>query len=594
MAHIFGVKKKFLERYSRVFAGDQMPASRHRFLIVVGLAAAVASAVVSPAAYRGTPLGHDFYFHATSWLEIASQWKHGNLAPGWAALANHGWGEPRFIFYPPLSYWLGGTLVSLLPARIALVIFLWLSVFGAGLAMYFLAKRCLSEQAAWVNPYLVLTMYRRSAYAELMALMFFPVLLLSLCDLFSAKRENVWSKVAVCGFVMALIWLTNVPAAILSTYALLFLCTCMAVIQRSYRLLVYGISSLLLGLVLAAFHLGPAFFEKRFVQTGYLVDLLRFTPACNFLFMQCGNPAHYWFTLLVSFVGLGMLGATTLAVFLSRGEITKPPAESARVSLSLLLLFAMCGLAAVRISLPLWNYLPELRYVQFPWRVLGLLAVPFSFFLARLCARSSRWWLWTLPVLVTLAAADLSLVNRSWASFDPWTSALASFQSGEGYDGQLEYLPVGVDGSKLPVGAPAASFLPADGTESPAQVVAVNPSTITIDQWTAGEKVFRVASVNPARIALSLLNYFAWRVTMDGQTIRAETSPETGAMIVPVSPGTHLLVVRFDRTADRNMGLFVSCVGFVLFLGLLRPAKRQSAAGEPLAVCLNSIRHPRI
>ena len=140
---------------------------------------AAALTVVAPFAVRGVACGHDLTFHMNSWLEVAQQWRAGVLYPRWAANANYGSGEPRFLFYPPLSWILGGALGSFIPWLFVPVAFDGCAVFLAGLAMHCMAREWFEEPDATliavayaVNPYMLLTIYVRSAFAELLAASF--------------------------------------------------------------------------------------------------------------------------------------------------------------------------------------------------------------------------------------------------------------------------------------------------------------------------------------------------------------------------------------------------------------------------------------
>ena len=48
-------------------------------------------------------------------VRCLNSWRHGILYPHWAPSANYGAGEPRFVFYPPLTWMLGAALGAVLP-----------------------------------------------------------------------------------------------------------------------------------------------------------------------------------------------------------------------------------------------------------------------------------------------------------------------------------------------------------------------------------------------------------------------------------------------------------------------------------------------
>src|SRR5580698_482138 len=187
--------------------------------------AAAAFAVEVPFFFLGIPSGHDVEFHLYSWLEVLSQWKHGVFYPRWAALAHFGYGEPRFIFYPPASWTLGALLSAIFPWTLAASVYLWLVLTANGASMFLLARRWFNRRDAIfvaalyaVNPYHLVIVYWRSAFAELLAGCLLPLLLL--CLLKAAEDNNGWRMTIPLGVVMAGAWLTNAPAAVMIHYSL--------------------------------------------------------------------------------------------------------------------------------------------------------------------------------------------------------------------------------------------------------------------------------------------------------------------------------------------------------------------------------------
>src|ERR1700730_16231315 len=125
-----------------------------------------ATAVVTPMFFLGNASGHDFKFHLASWMDAAGQWREGIVYPRWAEWANWGFGEPRFVFYPPASWMLGAALCSLLPWQALPFDFSFLTRVGAGLSMFVFATESMSDRqpalAAMLfaaNPYHLLLIY---------------------------------------------------------------------------------------------------------------------------------------------------------------------------------------------------------------------------------------------------------------------------------------------------------------------------------------------------------------------------------------------------------------------------------------------------
>src|SRR6202789_501732 len=183
------------------------------------LIAGTALLAVGTLIVRGNTCGHDFDFHLLSWMEVARAWHAGLLYPHWVQHAIYGAGEPRLIFYPPASWLLGALLGVVTSWHAAPVLFMLLAVLIAGGSMYLLAREWAPAEAATfaaclyvANPYAMFVAYERSAFGELLAAAWLPLMVL-----FALRRSG---SVAPLGLSVAALWLTNSPAAVVGSYLL--------------------------------------------------------------------------------------------------------------------------------------------------------------------------------------------------------------------------------------------------------------------------------------------------------------------------------------------------------------------------------------
>src|SRR5580698_9724136 len=110
--------------------------------IVILLAAAIATA---PILLHGSFCGDDFEFHVVSWFDVQQSWRHGILYPHWMASANYGAGEPRFMFYPPVTWMLGAARGFVMPGQFVPVALVFLLLAATGFATRALALEALPD-----------------------------------------------------------------------------------------------------------------------------------------------------------------------------------------------------------------------------------------------------------------------------------------------------------------------------------------------------------------------------------------------------------------------------------------------------------------
>jgi hypothetical protein len=529
--------------------GGALNGSRLAWMPLISIAAG-AFAVEIPFFFRGTPSGHDVEFHMYSWLEVLSQWKQGIVYPRWAALAHFAYGEPRFLFYPPASWILGATLSAIFPWTLVASIYIWIALVAAGVSMFLVARHWLDRRDATfaavlyvVNPYHLVIVYWRSAFAELLASSLLPLLLLLLL-----RAEEKGRRVTV---VLALLlgsaWLVNAPAAVMIHYSLGLLMVVIAWQRRSPRVLAVGTAAVLLGAALAAFYLLPAVYEQRWVNIAEVVSAGS-RPQDNFLFIHTADRDHDAFNRVISWIAVAEILLTFAAAWAARSWGSR----NRRLWYVLVAWSGACAVLMLPLSSPLWNIFPKLRFMQFPWRWMLCLGIPF----ALLTVLGVRRWALRLAIYL----ATLCVLAFVWQHFQPpwWDNATELRQmrdnvaTGLGYEGSDEYTPLDADPSSVDKNARRVTV------DGPAH------AAIRVSDWTAEQKLFTAEMSAPDNLVLHLFAYPAWRVEVNGQLVQPKTREGTGQMLVPVEAGANRVHISLVRTWDRSLGVWISLLALIL------------------------------
>lgn len=569
------------------------------WLQAAGVSLATALLVATPFFRMGNVVGHDFAFHLCSWMEVARQWKDHIYYPRWTQWANGGFGEPRFIFYPPLSWMLGAALGMVASWKAVQPLFAVFVQTLAGLGAYALARRFLSKEGALMgaafyaaNPYALLDIYIRSAFGEQLSCALMPLVVLAaleLSGLIESRGRSTPQTVAFFAATFAMIWLSDVPAAVMATYSSALVFAWAAVEKKGWQPLWRGAAGLGLGFGLSGFYLVPVAYEQHWINTAILLPK-GFIPIKNFLYAQHyreldleGITPFDWTVSNVAILMFVLIGVAGIAAGrrVSREEQDSDVGTLWRI---LLLLSGAGTFLMMRLSWPLWRYLPKLLYVQFPWRWLGMLAVAYALYAAAAIEQRRHQWIWVAMMFVIAGGAAVYTVQSGrsegrWA--DDIVGAMEDYIKGDmGYIGAPEYYPGGEPYhsnfySHVPDERPRVQILPAAGLESdPPQ------AKTEIEKWTAEEKDVQVTSQEPVQVELRLLNYPAWRVEVNGKIETPERLTSFNQIIVRVPAGKSEIRVSFTHTLDRLLGSGLSIVSILgLTTILLLPRLREQQAG---------------
>jgi hypothetical protein len=533
--------------------------------------------IVSPFFWLGNATGHDFQYHSASWLDTAGQWKEGILYPRWTEWANFGFGEPRFIFYPPFSWMLGAALGSVMPWNHVPMVFIMLVQTLAGLCAFALARRVLPQRGALfcvacyaANPYALLIVYMRSDFAELLANALFPLLFLltfELCGLVQSSAEiqqrSARRSITYFAFVFAAIWLSNAPAGVIASYSAALVFGFAALTRTSWQPLRRGAAGLALGFGLAGFYLVPAAYEQRWVNISQALST-GLLPTENFLFTVINDPEHTLFNWIASSIAVLLMILTGFAaVVVRRRKQDSLDGLESRVWQALLLLAGLATLLMLRFSSPLWAVLPKLRFVQFPWRWMSLLCFVFAVFLGSAMGRRRWGWIWAVATFALISATGVVLVRRGWWDTEDIPALREAIAQGSGFDGTDEYDPTGDDHTNIPTKSPEAVVVDTDSIPGPNSKPAIR-----VDRWSTEEKQVSVNSREPFFLGLRLLNYPAWRAEVNGAPVTPRGGDDFNQMIVPIPAGESKVRVRFVRTWDRTLGGVLSLSGALVLVWL--------------------------
>lgn len=485
---------------------------------------------------------HDGEYHLIRFYEFAKMLSTGVPFPRWAQGLNSTYGVPLFIFFYPLPNYIGSLFhfagLSLADSfRLTMATGYLIAV----VASYFWLRRLFGTYPAVVaslvgafTPYWFVDIFVRGSVGEVLALGFVFV---SLASIVSGKKTIL--AFAIAAMILSHNILAMIFLPILLTYA-----------WMTDRSLIRGV---VMGILLSAYFWIPALVERGNVVGLNTVNFRDHFP----LLAQLLIPS--WGTGL-SGSGYALdemsyqIGIVPILIFLaSLGRKRRMFVWITGVSFFLML-------AA---SMPVWEVLPLLRFVQYPWRFLSVVVVATPFLAASLISHGSKFAGAALVVLAVLFAF-------------PYTKpVLYAPRPDDYYLSRREF----TDGSSSLGNGFSTRWMPwrPERPKSRMEIILGNGSVIMKHE---GPTIFEseVVAVSDVLVRMNVAYYPGWQAVVDGRRMRVSPD-DRGSISICLSRGTHSVRVFFSETPIRrtaNLVSFVSLFWFIYSSILKKPYARSN------------------
>ncbi len=582
---------------------------------------AFALLTAQPLFVRQLTCSDDNSFALTRAVTLEQLIRDGHIFSRWSPHMAHGYGFPFYNYYGALSTFALVAVHSLgFVYPTALHILFGLCILGAGLGAYAFAREWWGDAggvaAAVVYltaPYLAFDILFRAALAESLALVWLPVILFTLHRALNSQTHasrlsfacfsravpgiwglgfGIWDLLA--GISFAALMYTHNTSSLAAVPLITGYVALMAFLQRDWRKLFQGGVIVAAGLALSARFWLPALAEINLVQTDRLLVPPIFTYYTNYLSLrELFAPPAAIDPLLINpspAKALGLIAAVLAIVGLAAvvyrrfalriADSTTPPNDNA---FGVRVLFAGCAwglgfgawafltlafyaLLTLPLSRPIWDHVPLVPFIQFPWRLLGPAAL-----CAAVLAGGGVHWLkrhqWIAAAVIALVATlghlswwyprycepfkEISLGSTLKYEYDTYT--LGTTAKGEYLPRTVKLLPDDDSIAEAIMRGEQPHYL--TGLPADSQLTVANPDPLDYRAT--------VSLSAPTRVTFNQFYFPGWQAKLDNQPTDIQLTPDTGLITVLVPAGAHTLHFHFGNTPVRTAGDAISLIALI-------------------------------
>ncbi len=571
-------------------------------LIIIGLI------LVAPLLQSAPLQTDDGGLHIFRTIALDRAIQAGLLYPRWFPDLAFGYGFPFFNYREPLGYYAlellyrGGLSIPL-----ALNLTLAASVILSGLATMWWVSDIFDQTAGFFagiiymsSPYILIGPIDRANLPEVIALALLPLILFCFRRLITIGGRKYF--IAAVASYCALLLTHNISSLIFTPLLIVY---CLLRIPSpslhiSHHAVRRALLAIVISLALTSFFWLPALAEGSSVQLNLTHTSRGNDYHNNFLSLgelfdvQVSDPN------LLNPPALFMLGwpQIVLAV-LGLMALRRNPAREQRAHLVAAIAAALAFIfMTLPISLPIWDHLPLIRFVQFTWRFVGRAMLPMSllggaavaYVLARVPRRLTLWLSLILAIIILIFATPFLYPRIGAIKSNLTISDVFAFEHDTGMigvDPVGAYLPVTVQ--QRPEGSPLEAEYQNGGSIQRFDRSTL-PQGASLSNQTYGPNRASIDLTSPIGFSATYLTFDfpGWQVSIDQQPISIVPSDPNGLITFNVPAGQHHIEVSFGSTPIRSLADIISVMALLAFVIALIKMKFQPAviSSQPSAFSL--------
>ena len=520
---------------------------------------------------------HDFT-HVARLAEMDRALRDGHFPVRWSKNFGYGYGMPLFNFYGPLPFYTAEIAYVLGFSAIASIKFMMIAIAAIGVVgTYVLSTKWFGRSGGLLAaslflfiPYRALDLFVRGALNELFSISMIPWILYGLVQLHESKKIS-WKWIGLTSVAFFGLFTSHILMVMVFVPFLVLLAFLWGAAARSkLSFFLSFLLSFLLGIGLSAFYIVPAFFEKGFTQVDKLVG---------------GYSAYYYHFLYVRqfFIGAWGYGGSILGledgVSFRLGAVHVILAVLGGIALvrsklrwkwKILIPFGIIGALSLFLttfkSKILWDTLPLIEYIQFPWRYLSVPAVILPLVggaSVGIVKQGFKRTLFTIIAVIAVILLNISLFRPEKFLED---SSVLYYTDEQKIQTKLsEILP---------------DYIPKSMRELQAsgkQVIEIEQGSLHQDTENSNfevlvdrthELLFSMNVSSPVTILVRKSWFPVWKVYDNGKEIEYQVDETSGFLRFSIGTGKHLIGVRLAESPVRVVSNVVSIIS-LLALGVL-------------------------